>query len=50
MALGALGKHLLDVLGRTFAQAGGEVLSSEIRLRGNGDEETLLERGFIIFS
>lgn len=39
MALGALGKHLLDVLGRVLAEAAGwEVLSSEISLREDGWE------------
>lgn len=34
MALGALGKHLLDVLGRAVAEAAGcEVLSSEVGWR-----------------
>lgn len=50
MALGTLGKHLLDVLGKALAVAGGEMLSSEIRLRENGNGEILLERGLIIFS
>lgn len=40
MALGALGKHLLDVLGRALGEAGGKVLSSNIRLEGKWGEET----------
>lgn len=44
MAPGALGKHLLDVLGRALAEvAGYEGLSSEIRLRENRSDERLLE-------
>lgn len=40
MALGALGKHLLDVLGRALGEAAGyEGLSSEIRLRENKGEK-----------
>lgn len=40
VALGALGKHLLDVLGRALGEAGGKVLSSNIRLEGKWGEET----------
>lgn len=44
MALGALGKHLLDVPGRALAETpGNEVLSSEVRLREKGGDERLLE-------
>lgn len=40
MALGALGKHLLDVLSRALAEtAGCEVLSSKDRLREDGGKE-----------
>lgn len=46
MAVGALGKHLLDALGRALAEADGEVLSSEIRLRENGGEEDTSRKSF----
>lgn len=36
MALGALSKHLLDVLGTALAEDRGEVLSSEIGLKEMG--------------